>query len=65
MALWPLFSTTAIWGVGVWLRDAGRGLQKSPESRGIAVIARDRKTKISPLMNTDDTDQEERPEGLA
>jgi len=25
----------------------------------IAVIARDRKSKISPLINTDDTDQEE------
>ncbi|HTL17269.1 MAG TPA: hypothetical protein VL793_08530, partial [Patescibacteria group bacterium] len=30
-----------LWGVGVWLKDAGRRLQKSPKSRGIAVIARD------------------------
>jgi hypothetical protein len=31
---------------------------KSPESRVIADIARDRKSKTSPRMNTDDTDQE-------
>jgi len=34
-----LFSTKRLWGVGIWLRDAGRGLQESPESRGIADIA--------------------------
>jgi hypothetical protein len=26
--VWLLFSTKRLWGVGVWLRDAGRGLQK-------------------------------------
>jgi hypothetical protein len=36
-----------LWGVGVWLKDAGRGLQESPESRVIAVIARNRKAKIT------------------
>jgi hypothetical protein len=33
---------------------AGRGVQSAP----IAGIARDRKTRSSPLMNTDNTDQE-------
>jgi len=32
-------------GWGHWVRDAGRGTQISPESRVIAVIARDRKGK--------------------
>src|SRR6478609_2445176 len=31
----PLFSTKVLWGVGRWLKDAGRGLQESPESRVI------------------------------
>jgi hypothetical protein len=31
---------------------------KSPESRVIADIARDRESKTSPRMNSDDTDQE-------
>ncbi len=33
--------------MGLWLRDAGSGLQESPEARVIADIARDRKTKTS------------------
>jgi hypothetical protein len=36
----------------------GEGGRKSPESSVIADIARDRKSKTSPRMNTDDTDQE-------
>jgi hypothetical protein len=31
--------------------------KKSPSSRVIVDIARDRKARSSPLMNTDDTDQ--------
>jgi hypothetical protein len=39
MALWCLFSTKALWGVGVWLRDIGRGPQEAPESPTSRVIA--------------------------
>jgi len=38
MALWLLFSTKVLWGVGVWLKDAGRRLQESPTSHVIAGI---------------------------
>src|SRR5579864_3368054 len=32
IALWLLFSTKRLWGVGSWLGDAGRGPQESPSS---------------------------------
>jgi hypothetical protein len=52
------FQQNAYGGWGRGLRDTGRGLQESPESRVIADIARDRDSKTSPRMNSDDTDQE-------
>jgi hypothetical protein len=45
------------YGGGVWLKNAGRGLQGIAGIADIAVIARDRKSKTSPRINTDDTDQ--------
>ena len=48
----------ALWGVGLWLRDTGRGLARgarlSPESPD---IARDPKSKIAPRINTDEREQ--------
>jgi hypothetical protein len=37
-----LFSTKVLWGVGSWLKDAGRGLQKSgdPGDRGIRCVGK-------------------------
>jgi hypothetical protein len=52
------FQQNAYGGWGRGLKDTGRGLQESPESRVIADIARDRDSKTSPRMNSDDTDQE-------
>jgi hypothetical protein len=42
----------------VFLIEAQGGGDGSPESCVIADIARDRKTRTSPLMNTDGPDQE-------
>jgi len=51
------FQQNAMGGGGRGLKDTGRGPQESPESRVIADIARDRKSKTSPRMNSDGTDQ--------
>jgi len=52
------FQQNVMGGGGRGLKDTGRGLARkarlSPESRVIAVIARDRKGKTPPRINTDE-----------
>ncbi|HEV8181685.1 MAG TPA: hypothetical protein VGQ61_04890, partial [Candidatus Angelobacter sp.] len=43
IALWLLFSTKRLWGVGLWLKDTGRGLQKSGDP--VIGTSGDRKTR--------------------
>jgi hypothetical protein len=43
IALWFLFSTKVLWGVGGWLKDAGRGSQESPGDRKPKTLATDKR----------------------
>jgi hypothetical protein len=54
MALQLLFATKRLWGVVVWLKDAGRGLQ-GPGDRGIArdrVIGKAKPSNAHDIRNT-------------
>jgi len=44
IGVWLLFSTKRLWGVGLWLRDAGRGVQRSGDP--VIGTSGDRKTQF-------------------